>query len=117
MKIQAISVRATGGPEVLAHEERELGDPGPGQVRIRARACGVNYIDVYFRTGLYPRPLPFVAGLEGAGEVESAGPDLAGLSVGDRVAWSSVPGSYASGVVAPPASVVRVPHRGDDAVA
>ena len=117
MKIQAISVRATGGPEVLALDERELGDPGPGQVRIRIRAAGVNYIDVYFRTGLYPRPLPFVAGLEGAGEVEAAAPDVSGLAIGDRVAWSSVPGSYASGVLAPAASVVRVPDGVDDAVA
>ena len=73
VKIQAIVVSETGGPEVLQLEERELADPGPGQVRIRTRACGVNYIDVYFRTGLYPRPLPFVAGLEGAGEVEAVG--------------------------------------------
>src|SRR5262245_24951797 len=117
MKIQAIEVRATGGPEVLALAERELGDPGPGQVRIRTRACGVNYIDVYFRTGLYPRPLPFVAGLEGAGEIESLGPGVTGLAEGDRVAWSSVPGSYASGVLAPAASVVRVPDGIDDAIA
>ncbi len=76
MKIQAIAVNQTGGPEVLRLEERELGDPGPGQVRIRIRAAGVNYIDVYFRTGLYPRPLPFVAGLEGSGEIESVGADV-----------------------------------------
>jgi NADPH2:quinone reductase len=117
MKIHAIEVRATGGPEVLELAERELGDPGPGQVRIRTRACGVNYIDVYFRTGLYPRPLPFVAGLEGAGEVEAVASDVAGLATGDRVAWSSVPGSYASGVLAPAASVVRVPESVDDATA
>jgi len=61
MKIQAIEVARTGGPEVLSLEERELGDPGPGQVRIRVRASGVNYIDVYFRTGTYPRPVPFTA--------------------------------------------------------
>jgi NADPH:quinone reductase len=117
MKIHAISIRATGGPEVLALEERDLGDPGPGQVRVGIRAAGVNYIDVYFRTGLYPRPLPFVAGLEGAGEVEAVAPDVKGLAIGDRVAWSSVPGSYASGVLAPVASVVRVPDGVDDAVA
>jgi NADPH2:quinone reductase len=117
MKIQSIAVHQLGGPEVLQLAERELADPGPGQVRIRTRACGVNYIDVYFRTGLYPRPLPFVAGLEGAGEVESAGSDVRGLSAGDRVAWSSVPGSYASGVLAPAASVVRVPDGVGDAIA
>jgi NADPH2:quinone reductase len=117
VKIAAIAVHETGGPEVLRVEERELADPGPGQVRIRTRAAGVNYIDVYFRTGLYARPVPFVAGLEGAGEVESVGPDVRGLSAGDRVAWSSVPGSYASGVLAPAASVVRVPDSVDDRVA
>jgi NADPH2:quinone reductase len=69
----------------------------------------VNFIDVYFRTGLYPRPLPFVAGLEGAGRVEAIGPDVSGVSVGDRVAWASVAGSYANVVVAPAASVVPVP--------
>jgi NADPH2:quinone reductase len=117
MKIRAIAVRGTGGPEVLQLEERELAEPGPGQVRLRTLAVGVNFIDVYFRTGLYPRPLPFVAGLEGAGEVESVAPDVRGLSVGDRVAWSSVPGSYASGVLAPAANVVRVPDGVGDAVA
>src|SRR5439155_1365465 len=83
-KIQAIAVNQTGGPEVLRLEERELGDPGPGQVRIRIRAAGVNYIDVYFRTGLYPRPLPFVAGLEGSGEIESLAADVRGLAPGAR---------------------------------
>ncbi len=117
MKIQSIAVRETGGPEVLELAERELEGPGQGQVRVRTRACGVNYIDVYFRTGLYPRPLPFVAGLEGAGEIESVASDVRGLSVGDRVAWSSVPGSYASGVLAPAASVVRVPDGVGDAIA
>jgi NADPH:quinone reductase len=117
MKIHAVTVTRNGGPEVLALEERELGDPGPGQVRIRARACGVNYIDVYFRTGLYPRPVPYVAGLEGAGEVEAIASDVSGLAPGDRVAWWSVPGSYASGVLAPAASVVRVPEGVSDATA
>jgi NADPH2:quinone reductase len=77
-------------------------------------AAGVNFIDVYFRTGLYPRPLPFVAGLEGAGRVEAIGPDVAGVAVGDRVAWASVPGSYADVVVAPAASVVPVPDAVPD---
>ncbi|TMA36381.1 MAG: quinone oxidoreductase [Deltaproteobacteria bacterium] len=114
--MQAIAVNQTGGPEVLRLEERELGDPGPGQVRIRIRAAGVNYIDVYFRTGLYPRPLPFVAGLEGSGEIESLAADVRGLAPGDRVAWSAVPGSYATGVLSLAASVVRVPDGVDDAV-
>ena len=117
MKVQAIAVSETGGPEVLRLEERELAEPGPGQLRIRTRAAGVNFIDVYFRTGAYPRPLPFVAGLEGAGEVEAVGPDVADVAAGDRVAWSSVPGSYATGLLAPAASVVRVPEAVADEVA
>ena len=117
MKIQSVVVTRNGGPEVLALEERELGDPGPGQVRIRVRASGVNYIDVYFRTGIYPRPVPYVAGLEGAGEVEAVASEVRGLAVGDRVAWWSVPGSYASGVIAPAASVVRVSDGVSDAIA
>jgi len=108
VKIQAIAVNQTGGPEVLRLEERELGDPGPGQVRIRIRAAGVNYIDVYFRTGLYPRPLPFVAGSRDP-ERSSRWRRRARPGPGDRVAWSAVPGSYATGVLSPAASVVRVP--------
>jgi NADPH2:quinone reductase len=110
---KAIVVEKTGGPEALALAERDPGAPGPGQVRVRVAAAGVNFIDVYFRTGLYPRPLPFVAGLEGAGRIEAVGDGVAGLAAGDRVAWASAPGSYAQSVVAPAASVVRVP----DAVA
>jgi NADPH2:quinone reductase len=105
----AVVVRALGGPEVLRREPVELSEPGPGQVRVRLAAAGVNFIDVYFRTGLYPRPLPYVAGLEGAGEIEAVGPGVTELRGGDRVAWASVPGSCAEQVVAPAASVVRVP--------
>lgn len=117
MRTAVVEVRETGGPEVLRLEERELPDPGAGQVRIRVAACGVNYIDVYFRTGLYPRPLPFVAGLEGAGAVEAVGADVEDLAVGDRVAWASVPGSYAGVVVAPADRVVRVPDGVSDETA
>jgi NADPH2:quinone reductase len=106
---QAIVVRETGDAEVLRLAAHDPGAPGAGQVRVRVRAAGVNFIDVYFRTGLYPRPLPFVAGLEGAGVVEALGPGVSALAVGDRVAWSAVPGSYAEVVNAPAASLVRVP--------
>jgi NADPH2:quinone reductase len=106
---QAVFVRALGGPEVLTPEPHDPGPPASGQVRLRVEAAGVNFIDVYFRSGLYPRPLPFVAGLEGAGIVEAIGSGVDGLRVGDRVAWSSVPGSYASAVLAPASSLVRVP--------
>jgi len=108
---RAVVVDAIGGPEVLRLTERDPGAPGAGQLRIRVAAAGVNFIDVYFRSGLYPRPLPFVAGLEGAGRVEAIGPGVAGAAVGDRVAWASVPGSYADVVVAPAASVVPVPDE------
>jgi NADPH2:quinone reductase len=98
---------------VLRLTEHPVGDPGPGQVRVRSAAAGVNFIDVYFRTGLYPRPLPFVSGLEGAGTVETLGEGVTGLAVGDRVAWSGVPGSYAEHVLAPVASLVRLPDGVD----
>ena len=104
-------------PEVLTLADRDPGAPGPGQVRVRVAAAGVNFIDVYFRTGLYPRPLPFVAGLEGAGRIEAVGPDVTGLAAGDRVAWATAPGSYAEAVVAPAASLVRVPDAVPDDVA
>ncbi len=107
---QAVWVRATGGPEVLSVEPHDPGDPGPGQVRVRVGAAGVNFIDVYFRTGLYPRPLPFIEGLEGAGTVEAVGPGVSGISAGDRVAWAGVPSSYAQRVNAPAERVVKVPE-------
>jgi NADPH2:quinone reductase len=115
--MQAIVVEKTGGPELLALAEHDPGAPGAGQIRVRVAAAGVNFIDVYFRTGLYPRPLPFVAGLEGAGRVESVGAGVSGFAVGDRVAWASAPGSYAQAVVLPAAAAVRVPDRVPDAVA
>jgi NADPH2:quinone reductase len=117
MKVHAITVSEIGEAEVLRLEERELAEPGLGQLRIATRAAGVNFIDVYFRTGVYPRPLPFVAGLEGSGVVDAAGPHTDGFAEGDRVAWSSVPGSYATGLLAPAASVVKVPEGVADDVA
>ena len=112
----AVFVHETGGAEVLRFEEHDPGEPGPGQARVKVAAAGVNFIDVYFRTGLYPRPLPFAEGLEGAGVVESAG-EGAGFAAGDRVAWTGVPGSYADVVVAPADRLVRVPDRISDAQA
>jgi NADPH:quinone reductase len=91
----AIRVHQTGGPDVLQWEEVEVGEPGSGQVRIRQEAIGLNYIDVYHRTGLYPQPLPFLPGVEGAGVVEAVGPDVADLKVGDRVAYAGPIGGYA----------------------
>jgi len=91
----AIRVHETGGPEVLKWEEVELGEPGPGQVRLRQEAAGLNFIDVYHRTGLYPQPLPFTPGVEGAGIVEAIGPDVTDLKNGDRVAYAGPIGGYA----------------------
>jgi NADPH2:quinone reductase len=91
----AIRVHETGGPEVLKWEEVQVGDPGPGQIRLRQEAAGVNFIDVYHRTGLYSQPLPFTPGTEGAGIVEAVGPDVSHLKVGDRVAYAGPIGGYA----------------------
>jgi NADPH2:quinone reductase len=110
---RAIEIGSTGGPEVLRLVEKTVGRPGEGQVHVDVEACGVNFIDVYFRTGLYPRPLPFVSGLEGAGCVRAVGPGVGDLQVGQRVAWSSVPGSYASELIAPAAMLVPVPDGVD----
>src|SRR5256886_17571279 len=106
---RAVVIRSTGGPEVLALEEHDPGAPPAGAVRVRVHAAGVNFIDVYFRTGLYPAPLPFVVGLEGAGVVETVGEGATGLAVGDHAAWASVPGSYAQARVAPATRLVRGP--------
>ena len=106
---RAIQVEAVGGPEALTLCEVELPAPTSGELRIAVHACGVNFIDIYFRTGLYPRPVPFGCGLEGAGVVEAVGPDVRSFREGDRVAWASVPGSYAEHVIAPASSVVMVP--------
>lgn len=113
----AIIVAATGGPGVLRPGPRDPGTPGPGQVRVRVAAAGVNFIDVYHRTGLYPRPLPYVPGSEGAGVVEAVGPDVADLAVGDHVAWAAAAGSYATSLIAPAAALVRIPAGVADDVA
>jgi NADPH2:quinone reductase len=114
---QAIVVPQHGGSEVLRLEEHDPGEPGPGSARVRVSAIGVNFIDVYMRTGLYPRPTPFVVGLEGAGVVEATGPATEGLAQGDRVAWAAVPGSYAEVLIAPAERLVSVPEGISDEVA
>lgn len=91
----AIFVRQAGGPEQLAWEEVVVGDPGPGQVRLRQTAIGLNFIDVYHRSGLYPQSTPFIPGVEGAGVVESIGTDVDSLKPGDRVAYAGPIGGYA----------------------
>ena len=91
----AIRVHQVGGPEVLQWEKVEAGKPGPGQVKLRQEAAGLNFIDVYHRTGLYPQPLPFTPGTEGAGVVEALGSDVENVQVGDRVAYAGPIGGYA----------------------
>ena len=94
--IQAIRFHETGGPEVLRWESIEIGEPGPGEARVRHAAVGLNFIDTYHRTGLYPLPLPSGIGLEAAGVVEAVGAGVAGVKPGDRVAYAGGPvGAYA----------------------
>ena len=93
---RAIRIHQTGGPDVLRWEEVSVGDPGPGQVRLQQSACGLNYIDVYGRSGMYPvGDLPAVIGMEGVGSVAEIGADVEGLALGDRVAYPMNLGSYA----------------------
>ena len=112
----AIRVHQTGGADALVYEEVEVGKPGPGEVRLRQLAIGLNYIDVYFRTGLYPAAgLPFTPGLEAAGVVEAIGDGVSDLKVGDRVAYASPPlGAYAVERLMPAAKVVPVPDGVSD---
>ena len=105
----AIRVHETGGPEVLKWEEIEVGEPGPGQVRLRQEAAGLNFIDVYHRTGLYPQPLPFTPGVEGAGVVVAVGRDVADLKIGDRVAYAGPVGGYAEVRLIDADRVVKLP--------
>ena len=105
----AIRVHRTGGPEVLSWEEIEVGAPGPGQVRLKQAASGLNYIDTYHRTGYYELPMPFIPGVEGAGTVEAVGEGVAGLAVGDRVAYAGPVGSYAEVRLVPADKLVRLP--------
>src|SRR5215203_5445467 len=99
--MRAIRIHEFGGPEALSYEEVETSEPGPGQARVKLAASGVNFIDVYQRTGLYPGDLPRQLGLEGAGEVDAVGEGVDDVSPGDYVAFASTPGSYAEYVVAP----------------
>ena len=99
--MKAIRVNEHGGPEALSYEDVEVAEPGPGEARVRTAASGVNFIDVYMRSGVYPGEPPFTLGLEGAGEVEAVGEGVEDVSIGDYVAWAGAPGSYAEAVVAP----------------
>ena len=107
--MKAIRISQYGGAEVLSFEDIDVADPGEGQVLITIEAAGVNFIDTYHRTGLYPLDLPLTLGLEGAGTVNAVGAGVSALAEGDRVAWKSVAGSYAEQVVADAAEVVKIP--------
>src|SRR5216117_3362228 len=107
---KAIRFHKTGGPEVLQLDEVPVGEPGPGQARVRHTAIGVNFVDTYQRSGLYPMQLPQVAGNEGAGVVESVGPNVTDVKKGDRVAYTGLPGSYCEARVVPADRLVKIPE-------
>jgi len=106
---KAIRFHRQGGPEVLQLDDVPVGDPGAGQIRIRHTAIGVNFVDTYQRSGLYPMQLPAVAGNEAAGVVEALGPGVKGLKKGDHVAYTGLPGSYCEERLVPAERVVKIP--------
>ena len=106
----AIRIHETGGPEQMRWEEVAVGAPGAGEVLVRNTAIGLNYIDVYFRNGLYPAPLPATLGQEGAGIVEALGPRVKDFKVGDRVAYAQPLGAYAELCLRPAARLVKIPQ-------
>ncbi len=114
---RVIAVHKTGGPDVLTREDWPVAEPGQGEVRIRQTAIGLNFIDTYQRSGLYPLPLPFVAGNEAAGVVEAVGPGVSDFKVGDRVCYQGVAGAYADERIVPAAKLVPIPDGIDDRTA
>ena len=106
----AIRIHETGGPEVLRWEAVEVGTPGAGECRVRHTAVGLNYIDIYYRTGLYKTPLPFTPGFEAAGVIEAVGAGVTDLAVGDRVAYANGPlGAYSEARLMPADRLVKIP--------
>ena len=99
--MKAIRINEFGGPEVLSYEDVDIQEPGPGEARVKLAASGVNFIDIYQRTGIYPGDVPRTLGLEGAGEIEALGEGVEEFSVGDYVAFAGIPGAYAEGILAP----------------
>src|SRR5581483_1759185 len=112
--MRAIRMTETGGPEVLHAADVDQPEPGPDQVLVKLSASGVNFIDTYHRSGLYPVPLPFIPGGEGAGEVVAVGPGVAEVRAGDRVVSTNLAGAYAEYALAPAARVVPVPEGVSD---
>jgi NADPH2:quinone reductase len=111
--MKAIQVAQVGGPEVLKLVELPVPDPKPNEALVQINAAGVNFVDVYFREGRYPAPLPFINGQEAAGIVVAVGPDVTTLRLGDRVAYTGVLGSYAEYAAVPAARLVRIPDELD----
>jgi len=107
--MRAVRVHKYGGPEVLTLEEIPVPEPKAGEARVKIEAIGVNYIDIYQRTGLYPLKTPFTLGTEGAGIVDAVGPDVTGVKIGDRVGYAMIPGSYAEYVIVPATRLVPIP--------
>jgi NADPH:quinone reductase len=108
--VAAVRVHKVGGPEILTYEEVDVGAPGAGQIRVKQHACGINFIDTYFRSGLYPAPsMPFIIGNEGAGEVVAIGTGVKEVKPGDRVAYVAAFGGYAAERVLPAERVVKLP--------
>ena len=115
---RAVRFHETGGPEVLRYEDVEVGAPGAGEARIRHTAIGVNFLDTYQRSGLYPVRMPMIAGNEAAGVVEAVGPGVTDVKPGDRVAYTGLPGAYAEVRLAPADRLVALPAGiGDDQAA
>lgn len=112
-----VRVRAVGGPEALVVEEEPVPLPGPGEVQLTQTAIGLNFIDTYLRSGLYPSPLPFISGQEGVGRVTALGPGVTGLSLGERVGYQGVVGAYASVRLVPASRLVALPPDLDDVTA
>src|SRR5690606_1436132 len=110
---RGVQVREHGGPEVMAYTDVEVRQPGEGEILVDLAVAGVNFIDIYYRTGLYPADLPFTNGVEGAGVVSAVGPGVTGFAEGDRVAWTMTLGSYAEQVVVPTSAAVKVPDNVD----
>src|ERR1700752_3705742 len=109
--VAAVRVHKHGGPEVLTYEDIEVGAPGQGQIRVKQHAAGINFIDTYFRIGMYPSPvgMPFVAGNEGTGEVTALGAGVTDLKVGDRVGYGWPLGAYAAERNLPAERAVKLP--------
>lgn len=112
--MRAIRIEKTGGPEVIAVQDIQQPSPKSGELLVKVGAAGVNFIDCYYRSGLYPTELPHTLGLEGAGTVTAAGEGVSEFKVGDRVAWASAPGSYAEFAIVPAAKAVALPAGIDD---